>query len=114
MRRLPYLIAAAAISGLALSAAPTSASPLASGLTDGNATMPEMNEGLVQKVHGWHCRAKKGWYRGDRYWHRHRRACRDYSYRYRPYRYGFGAPFVGFSFGFGDRNRHHRRHWDWD
>jgi hypothetical protein len=113
MRRLTYLFAAAAISGLALSAGPGSANPLASGLTSGNATLPEISEGLVQKVHGYHCRKRFGWYRGDKYWHRHRRAC-HYSYRYRPYRYGFGVPFVGFSFGFGDRNRHHRRHWDWD
>jgi hypothetical protein len=113
MRSLPYLIAAAAISGLALSAAPSSASPLASGLTSGNATLPEISEGLVQKVHGYHCRKRFGWYRGDKYWHRHPRAC-HYSYRSRPYHYGFGAPFVGFSFGIGPRHRFHRRHWDWD
>jgi hypothetical protein len=112
MRSLPYMIAAAAVSSLALTAAPSSASPLAGGLT-GGATVPEMNESLVQKVHGWHCRAKKGWYRGDRYWHRHRRACRDYSYRYQPYYYG--APSFGLFFNFDDddgRRRHKgkRRH----
>jgi hypothetical protein len=112
MRRIQYLIAAAAISGLALSASPGSASPLASGLTGGNATLPEISEGLVQKVHGYHCRKKWSERRG---WHRHRRAC-HYGYRYhRPYGFGFGAPFVAFSFGFGPRHRHHRwRHWDWD
>ena len=99
MRSLPYLIAAAAISGLALSAAPSSASPLASGLTSGNATLPEMSEGLVQKVHGYHCRKRFGWYRGDKYWHRHRRAC-HYSYRHRPYYYS--APSFGLFFNFDD------------
>jgi hypothetical protein len=115
MRKIPYLLAAAAISGFALSATPGIASPLAGGLTSGNVTVPEASEGLVQKVHGWHCRKRWSRYRG---WHRHRRACyRDYSYRYRPYRhgFGFGVPFVGFSFGFGPRHRHrHWRHWDWD
>jgi hypothetical protein len=113
MRKIPYLIAAAAISGFALSATPGIASPLAGGLTGGNVTVPEASEGLIQKVHGYHCRKRYSHRRG---WHRHRRAC-HYSYRYRPYRYGFGAPFVAFSFGFGPRHRHrhrHWRHWDWD
>ena len=111
MRKIPYLLAAAAISGFALSATPGIASPLAGGLTSGNVTVPEASEGLVQKVHRYHCRKRYSHRRG---WHRHRRAC-QYSYRYRPYRYGFGMPFVAFHFGFPHRRHHWRRHhWDWD
>jgi hypothetical protein len=110
MRRVPYLLAAAAISGLALSATPSSASPLASGLAaSGNAAIPQASEGLVQKVHGWHCRKRWSKRLGN---HRHRRACRDdYSYNYGyPYGYGYGMPFLSFQF-FDDDNgrRHHRR-----
>jgi hypothetical protein len=109
MNRIPYLIAAAAISGLALTANPASASPLTSGL--GGATVPEFNEGLVQKVHGYHCRKRWGWYRGHKYLHRHRRAC---AY-HRPGVF-IGVPFVGLSFGLGHRHRHHHHHhgmwWD--
>jgi hypothetical protein len=101
MRTLPYAIAVAAISGLALGAGPAAASPLATGLGSGNAAIPEVGEGLVQKVHGWHCRRKFGWYRGDKYWHRHRRAC-DYSYD--PY-----GPSVSFGFFVGDFD-HDGRH----
>jgi hypothetical protein len=119
MRNLKYLFAAAAIGSLMALPQASTASPLASGLTGGN-TFPELSEGLVQKVHGWHCGKKKGWYHGKRYWHSHRKACRrsyyhdddyydddyyDYSY-YRPYRYHaypyYPGPFIGFSFGFGD------------
>jgi hypothetical protein len=117
MRKLPLLMAAAAIGALGFTAGPSMASPLAGGLTNG--TLPELNEGLV-KVHGWHCRKRYGWYRHHKYWHRHRRACDDYddysyypySYGY-PYAYGFG-PSIEFSFGdFGGhhRRRHHHKNW---
>ena len=103
------LLAAAAISGLAF-ATPSSANPLASGLALGTNTIPTMNEGLVQKVHGSHCRRK---YSNRRGWHRHRRACNDYDdygyYGSPSYGYGLGVPF--FSFGFSDFDngrRHHR------
>ena len=100
MRRVPYLFAAAAVAGLAFTANPGAASPLASGLSSGAGTVPEVNEGLVQKVHSWHCR--KRW--SKRFgWHRHRRAC-GYSY------YPYGAPFLSFGLFFGDDDRHHRRH----
>jgi hypothetical protein len=120
MRKLPLLMAAAAIGALGFTAGPSMASPLAGGLTNG--TLPELNEGPVQKVHGWHCRKRYGWYRGHKYRHRHRRACDDYndyddySYGYSPYgygypyAYGFGGPFIGFSFGDGGHRRHFRRH----
>lgn len=92
MRKLPYLFALAAISGLALSAGPGSASPLASGLA--NESVTELNESLVHKVHRWHCRARKGWYRGEYRWHRHRRACRDYDYD----DYSYRRPGIGLYF----------------
>jgi hypothetical protein len=102
--RLPFLIIAAAVSSFALSSGSTSASPLASGIASGNA-LPELSDGLVQKVHGWHCRKRYGWYHGHKWWHRHRRACDDYGY----YPYSYGTPFV-FGFSFGDFDRHHRHH----
>jgi hypothetical protein len=121
MRKLPLLMAAAAIGALGFTAGPSMASPLAGGLTNG--TLPELNEGLVQKVHGWHCRKRYGWFRGHKYRHRHRRACDDYyddySYGYSPYvygspyAYGFGGPFIGFSFGDGGHRRHRRHHGNW-
>jgi len=103
--RLPFLLIAAAVSGFALSSGTTSASPVTSGLADGNTARPELSDGLVQKVHGWHCRKRYGWYHGHKYWHRHRRACDDYGY----YPYSYGTPFV-FGFSFGDFDRHHRHH----
>jgi hypothetical protein len=125
LRKASYLLAAAAISGLALAATPSSASPLASGLATTNTALPVLNEGLVQKVHGWHCKRKFSNRRG---WHRHRKACRNYDYyddyydddyydygyypRYRRHYgypgYGFGVPF--FSFGFGGFGGHHGHH----
>ena len=120
MRKLWSLVAAAALGGLAMAATPASASPLASGVLNGSAALPSLEEGLVQKVHGWHCRKKKGWYHGHRRWHRHWRACEDYDYSYyrRPYYYdpypryyGLGGPFLSFQFG-NRRHRHH--HWDDD
>jgi hypothetical protein len=109
MRKLPYLFAVAAVSGLALSANPGSASPLAGGLNSGTATVPELQEGLIQKVHGYHCRKRWSKRRG---WHRHRRACYDYGYHPR---YSVGLPFFSFYFYDDDGRRHRRfkrRHWD--
>lgn len=110
MKKLTYLLAAAALSGgLALAVAPASATPLSTGLNLGNAAVLQMDEGMVQKVHGWHCRKRWSKHRG---WHRHRRACYDDDYYYGyggyPYGgYGFGFPF--FSFGFYDDDHHHWR-----
>ena len=126
MSKLPLFLTAAAISALGFTAGPSIASPLAGGLTSG--AVPQLNEGLVQKVHGWHCRRRYGWYHGHKVWHRHRRACYDYdnydnyddySYDYYPYSYGygypyaygFGGPFIGFSFGDFSHRRHHHRNW---
>lgn len=111
MRQLPYLFAAAAISGLALSASPGSASPLASGL--GSGTLPEASEGLVQNVHYRTCRIVKYWDDGELV-----RERRCYRHRHRP-RVFFGAPFVGLHFNFGDDDdrrwkSRRSRNWDWD
>src|SRR5688572_5311182 len=104
MKPLSYLAAAAAISGLALVMTPASAGPLASGLTTGNLTVPQLGEDLVQNVHGWHCRWRRG--------HRHRRACYDDDFYYgSPFAFGF--PFFAFSFHDDDDDHHfrgHRRH----
>ena len=113
LRKASCLLAAAAISGLALAATPSSASPLASGLANGNTALPALTEGLVKKVHGWHCGKRKGWYHGHRVWHRHRQACYDndnydddydnYDYGYYPrYRrsYGYGYPAYGYDYGY--------------
>ena len=102
MRKLPLMFAAAAFGGLALAATPGSAAPLAGGLATANSSVPLLDEGLVQKVHSWHCR--KRWSRRFG-WHRHRRACYDNDY------YGFGvAPFFSFQFYDDDDHRHGRKH----
>jgi hypothetical protein len=107
MKKLSYLAAAAAIGGFVLAATPASASPLASGLTTGSAAVPQLDEGLVQKVHGWHCSRKWSKRLGK---HRHRRACYDDDYGHYGYpgAYGFGAPFFSFSI-FDDDDHHGRR-----
>jgi X-X-X-Leu-X-X-Gly heptad repeat protein len=122
MRNLKYIVAAAAIGSLMALPQTSSANPLASGLGSMSTNTPALADGLVQKVHGWHCRKRKGWFKGHRVWHRHRKACYDdYShydddYHYRPYHYGYHAypyypaPFFSFSFG----KRRHHGHWDDD
>ena len=93
MQTLKYLFAAAALGSLVALPQSSSASPLGVGLTSAGPATSEVTDGLVQKVHGYHCGKRRGWYRGDRRWHRHRKACKrryndddDYSY-YRPGRY---------------------------
>ena len=106
MRKLPYLAAAAAISSLVLAANPASANPLASGLTDRSLSTVKLDDGLVQKVHRWHCRKRFGWFRGHKRWHRHWRACDDYDY----HPYGLGVvPFFSFQFFDDDDDHRHRR-----
>ena len=125
MRNLKCLLAAAALGGFVALPAAGSAGPLPGGSLAASSS-PLVADGLVQKVHGWHCYKRKGWYHGHRVWHRHYRACHyrkryyddyydddydDYSY-YRPYHsYAYPyypGPFIGFSFGGG------RHGWDWD
>ncbi len=117
MRNLKYLLAAAAIGSFMVLPQTSSASPLGVGLTSAGPATSEINNGLVQKVHGYHCEKRKGWYRGDRQWHRHSKACKrryndddDYSH-YRPrrsydQRYYDDRPAIVFQFGSG------RRHYD--
>jgi hypothetical protein len=116
MRNLKYLLAAAALGSLAALPQSSSASPLVTGLTGPGSATSEITDGLVQKVHGYHCGKRKGWYRGDRRWHRHSRACKrryyddddDYYYPrrsyYRPHYYQpyyYRQPYIAFQFGGG-------------
>jgi len=100
-----YLLAAAAISGLVFATAPSSASPLASGLASVNTTLPALNEGMVQKVHGWHCGRRYGWWKGHKWRHRHLRACDDYDDDYSGGYYP--GPSISFGFYDFDNDRHH-------
>ena len=114
MRILPYVIVAAGIGGAALTAGSSWASPLSGGLVQNDLLLPEISSGMVQKVHGWHCRKMKGWYHGEKRWHRHARACRQggypYSY-YRHYPHIYSSPAPGFYF---DEWQWERRNWLWD
>jgi hypothetical protein len=69
MRKL--FLSTAALGWLILATSPIQASPFLKGST---AVRAVLNEAVVQKVHGRHCKQKKGWYRGKRQWHRHRQA----------------------------------------
>jgi hypothetical protein len=132
MRKAPYLLAAATLSGLALMATSSSASPLASGLASGDATLPALNEGLVQDVQAWFCQGKRsdwdpeqyrfcgGGYRYydyyDDYGPGYGYASPGYGYGY-PYGYqGYGVgivPFIGFGLGVGRHHRHHHHSGGW-
>ena len=83
----------------------------------------EYAKGLVDQLNAWHCRKKKGWFRGHKRWHRHWKACRDYDYSYHrphyyydpyPYSHGYGAPFISFEFGKQPHPHHHYWDDDWD
>ena len=122
MRSLKYLLAAAAIGGIMALPQTSSASPLASGLGIANSGTPAIADGLVQKVHGWHCSRKWSKRLGK---HRHRKACYqrrryyDDDYYYNDYSYGYGYPSYGyavpfpffFGFNFDDDDHHGRRHY---
>jgi hypothetical protein len=114
MRILPYVIVAAGIGGAALTASSSGASPLSSGLAQSDSMLPEISTGMVQKVHNWHCRKKKGWYRGSKRWHRHAGGCRQSRYPYSAYRHYphiYSSPAPGFYF---DEWGWERRNWLWD
>jgi hypothetical protein len=108
MVRAP-LLAAVAVSGLILAAQPSSAT-LVSGGVSGVTVMPALEDGFVQKVHGWHCSRRYGWFRGRKWRHRHIRACDDYDDDYYPYTYGgyYPGPFIGFGIDFDDDNHGHK------
>jgi hypothetical protein len=110
MRHLPYLFAAAAISGLALSANPGAASPLTGGLASGIASLPTVSDDLVQNVrHRRICRVVRYYDEWDDEWIRERRCYRP-SHRPRAF---FGAPFVGLHFNFGDDDDRRWKHRSW-
>ena len=75
MRYCRYFFAVAVLGGMIILPQTGSGSPLAASLTAAGSTTPLTVDSLIQKVHGWHCAKKKGWYKGDKVWHRHRRAC---------------------------------------
>jgi hypothetical protein len=119
------LIAAAAISGLALAATPSSASPLAPALIGTSQTVPEITSGLLEKAY--YKRHRKH-YRYAYRRHHHRRYyayyptyydydyCDDYYGDYYgcgyPYRgYGYPVPFISLGFGFGGHHHRHHHHW---
>src|SRR5690349_23110422 len=76
MRKPKFLLALAPCC-LALMAISSSASPLASGLASKNATLPALNNGLLQKVQSWPCREKRKDMSADE-----RRFCYRYYHRY--------------------------------
>jgi hypothetical protein len=60
MRKAPYLLAVAAISGLMLTATSDgSAGPLAGGLASGSEILRSPNGDLVQNVQAWSCQGKR-------------------------------------------------------
>jgi hypothetical protein len=126
MRKARFLLAVAAISGLALMGTSSSASPLTSGLASGSATVPPLKGDFLQNVQIWSCREKRsdmtvqqrhfcdGYY--DYYDYGYGYGYPRYGYGYRRYGYGYPGyglgvvPFLSFGFGGG---RHHR-HGGWD
>jgi len=90
------------------------ASPLASSLAVGSKGASAGNP--VVEVHGWHCARKRGWYKGDKVWHRHRRACQetmDYDEEYfdEDFRYSSRPPNLYINpeirLHFGNQGDHH-------
>jgi hypothetical protein len=79
MRKLVSVFAIAAATGLTSLVASSSAAPAAGALALSGAAPLADDNGVVQKVHGWHCGPKKGWYGGRKRVHRHSRACHDYD-----------------------------------
>jgi hypothetical protein len=74
---LKPLFIAAAVGGVTFLPQAGSAGPLMTSLAAAGSTTPLIIDSPIQKVHGWHCSRKKGWYKGDRVWHHHRRACNE-------------------------------------
>ena len=86
MRSLRILTAAAAMSGMLVLPHAGWANPLAANLhAVGSTTTLSSTNDRVLNVHGWHCAKKRGWYKGDKVWHRHRRACYESQYDDDPY-----------------------------
>ena len=111
MHKQKFLMASLAVGALLSWANAAEASPLRLGLASG-ASVSQLERGLVEKVHRWHCQRRKGWDRGKTRWHRHPRACRDYDLVH-PY----SRPYWGYAplpyYGYYDWRRE-RRNWLWD
>lgn len=93
MRKLIYAMAITAVGSFA---DPSSAAPITGRVSGGIVPILD-SDGLVQKVHDWHCRKRYGLYRGRKYRHRHWPACDEYYG-------GYPGPFFGFYWG---DHRHH-------
>jgi len=116
MRNLRCFAAAAAVGGLLVLPYAGWASPLTANLSAVGLTTPLITDGPVLKIHGWHCAKRKGWYKGNKVWHRHRRACYetqvyDDDYYYDDYPYSGRPPNLyinpGIRLYFGNRGDHH-------
>ena len=111
MHKPKFLMASLVIGTLLSWANAADARPLRLGLAS-DASVSELERGLVEKVHRSHCQRRKGWYKGKTRWHRHPRACRDYHLVHpypRPY-WGYAPlPYYG-SYEW----RRERRNWLWD
>jgi hypothetical protein len=107
MNKRAYLSAAAIIAALA-GAQPSAAHPLGYG----GPLIGEIQNGLLQNVHRWHCQQRKGWYKGKSRWHRHPRACRDNRSVY-PYPGYYWEPAPLPYYGYHEW-RYERRNWLWD
>jgi hypothetical protein len=109
MRNLICLLAGAALGSVLALPQSGSASPLATSLVAAGSETALITDHSIQKVHGWHCVRKKGWYRGEKVWHRHRRACYEdyddeyddgyYPYRRSPNVYISPTPHIGVHIG---------------
>lgn len=114
MRCSSYFFAAALLGGVITFPHTGWANPLATSLAFGSKGASADN--LILDIHGWHCSRKKGWYKGDKVWHRHRRACSetlvyDDDYFDEDFRYSRRPPNLYISPGirlyFGNQGDHH-------
>jgi hypothetical protein len=118
MRNLKHVFAAAILGCVIVLPQTGSAGPLAASLGAASSTIPVIADGPIQKVHGWHCSRRYGWYKGRKWRHRHIRACDDYddeydedyrTYRPTPNVYIRPVPQIGVYIG-----GHGGGHGDWD
>jgi hypothetical protein len=112
MAKLTSLFATVTMGILLFSADPLFASPLGKAVQTGDRVAFDLENGLLQKVHRWHCERRKGWYKGKRTWHRHRRACRNRDYL-QPYPGSYWGPAPLPYYGYYEWRRE-RRNWLWD
>src|SRR6476619_3406491 len=89
MRKASYLLVAAAIGGLALTATPGSASPLTPGFIGTNSAVPETTSGLLEKAY--YKRHRRHYYYAHRRHHHRRYYANDYYYPNYYYYGGYGG-----------------------